>query len=168
MTTVTNDPRRELSDRAVAILRTSVPVWWGSLVTWLLVSLATLLPAELLEPLEELLRSEPAKALATVAVTLVWYLLWRWLAPRIPDWLLRLALGSTRTPVYPGTRDAIEFDQLLTEKAAAGLTPELVPSLRSLQAALADTLDPDDPTPVVLERVLTALDPPQRRHDDDA
>lgn len=48
----------------------------------------------------------------------------------VPDWLVRLAIGSTQTAAYPGARDAREFDHLPEEKANAGLTPATGPRRR--------------------------------------
>ncbi|MGN7250038.1 hypothetical protein [Arthrobacter sp. SAFR-014] len=80
------------------LLRTLVPALWGSLITWLI----GVLP--ILAPMEGDLRG--LGTVITVVVTAViigaWYAFWRWLEPRLPDWLTRAVLGSAKTPVYAG------------------------------------------------------------------
>lgn len=79
-----------------SILRTVVPVLWGSLIGWLL----GLLPA--LEPLREPLLGY-GNVLATILAAVLiaaWYTFWRWLEPKLPDWLTRAVLGSAKAPVY--------------------------------------------------------------------
>lgn len=81
-----------------SLLRTVVPYTWGLVVTWLI----TLLP--LLAPLESQLLGLATIALPILAAVLsaAWYAFWRWLEPRLPDWLTRAVLGSAQAPVYPG------------------------------------------------------------------
>lgn len=112
---------REFSDAAIARIKTAVPAWWGAVVTWLLLQLTAHLPIEVLGPLSDLLTSVPAQALVVAVAALLWHWLWGWLGRLVPDWLLRLAVGSTQTATYPGTSGAREFDELLEEKARAGL-----------------------------------------------
>ncbi|GAA2242564.1 hypothetical protein GCM10010401_14350 [Rarobacter faecitabidus] len=83
-----------LSDRVVSILRTAVPTLWGSAVVWLL----ALIPA--LESVRDALLSTGVRELVVGVAIVVWYALWRWLEPRMPDWLTRLVLGSARAPGY--------------------------------------------------------------------
>ena len=80
-----------------SILRTIVPYAWGLVVTWLI----TLLPV--LAPLEGQLLGLATIGLPVLAAVLsaAWYAFWRWLEPRLPDWLTRAVLGSAKTPVYP-------------------------------------------------------------------
>lgn len=100
------DERIALSDRAVATLRTAVPAAWGTLVAYLLGLLAGHLPDELHATLADMLASPAASALAVSAVIAAWYWLWRRVEDHIPLWLVRLALGSARTPSYaPVTAD---------------------------------------------------------------
>lgn len=79
-----------------SILRTIVPALWGSFIGWLL----GLLP--ILEPHREALLEYGTPLSAIVAAVLIgaWYAFWRWLEPRLPDWLTRAVLGSAKTPTY--------------------------------------------------------------------
>lgn len=81
-----------------SLLRTIVPYVWGLVVTWLI----TLLPV--LAPLQDQLLGLATIALPILAAVLsaAWYAFWRWLEPRLPDWLTRAVLGSAKAPVYPG------------------------------------------------------------------
>lgn len=152
-----DDVRRELSDAAIARIKTAVPAWWGAVVTWLLLQLAAHLPAEVLGPLSDLLTSAPAQALVVAVATLLWHWLWGWLGRLVPDWVLRLAVGSTQTAVYPGTAGAREFDELLEEKARAGLGGD----------RLAHPLT-DSETQLIRDvRTVEGRGAPARRHDDE-
>lgn len=86
-----------------SILRTVVPVLWGSLIGWLL----GLLPV--LEPLRgSLLEYGDLLAPIMGAVLIAaWYAFWRWLEPKLPDWLTRAVLGSAKTPTYSGAGSAV-------------------------------------------------------------
>ena len=79
-----------------SILRTVVPALWGSFISLLLGW------APLLEPLEPQLLAygEVIVPILAALITGAWYALWRWLEPRLPDWLTRLFLGSAKTPTY--------------------------------------------------------------------
>ncbi|WP_181034119.1 hypothetical protein [Arthrobacter sp. GMC3] len=79
-----------------SILRTLIPAWWGLLIAKLLIAV----PA--LEPLREQLISWGDLAALTLSAVIVgaWYALWRWLQPRLPDWLVVILLGSAKTPTY--------------------------------------------------------------------
>ena len=81
-----------------SILRTVVPALWGSFILWVI----GLIPA--LAPLKEQLLGLADIALPIVTAVIIggWYAFWRWLEPRLPDWLTRAVLGSAKTPVYPG------------------------------------------------------------------
>jgi hypothetical protein len=85
-----------------AILRTIVPALWGSFVAWLI----GVLP--ILEPLQADLAGLADIALPVITAVIIgaWYAFWRWLEPRLPDWLTRAVLGSAKTPVYPGKHTA--------------------------------------------------------------
>lgn len=99
-------PSDALDDRVVALLRTAVPTLWGTLVAALLTSAAGRLPAELGDALAAVLRSDVVIALVTVAAVAGWYAAWRWAEPHVPAWIVRLVLGSARTPSYaPVTAD---------------------------------------------------------------
>jgi len=79
-----------------SILRTIVPYLWGTFIGWAL----ALVPV--LEPLRADLLAYGDAAVPIIAVILAaaWYALWRWLEPRLPDWLTRILLGSAKTPTY--------------------------------------------------------------------
>lgn len=90
-----------------SILRTVVPSLWGSIIAWML----GLVPA--LEPLRDQLLSYGDLAVPVIGALIIglWYALWRWLEPKVPAWLLwviRLALGSAKTPNYE-TMGTIEY-----------------------------------------------------------
>jgi len=136
------DVRREFSDVAIARIKTAVPAWWGAVVTWLLLQLAAHLPADVLGALADLLTSLPAQALVLALATLAWHWVWGKVGRLVPDWLLRLALGSTRTATYPGTRGAREFDELLEEKVAAGLGGDRLTSPLTRDLRLIEGRDP--------------------------
>jgi len=97
----------------IAILRTAIPAWWGTVVAWLLArDLITDAVAEDLRGWAVAL-----VAAAVTVVTTVWYALARWVEPRLAGWLRRvlpgtladlvatwvrrLLLGSAVAPVYP-------------------------------------------------------------------
>ena len=145
MSHTTPDPSGgELSGRVVAILRTAVPAWWGSLAAWLLAQLATHLPADVTTALADLLNSETAKALAVALAIAAWYSLWRALERHVPAWLVRIVLGSARTPTYAPT-----------SADGAAIITTLSTDERSNLASLRDALDEGDPGRTALERVLT-------------
>lgn len=84
-----------MSDKATAWLRTVVPAAWGSLIVWLVAQVP-----DLPESVVTWLTSE---ATVTVVVALaigLWYWLWRKIEGRIPDWLIRIVLGSSKSPTY--------------------------------------------------------------------
>lgn len=97
-----------------SILRTVVPALWGSLVAWLI----GVVPV--LEPLQAHLLglSDVILPVITAVIIGAWYAFWRWLEPRLPDWLTRAVLGSAKTPVY-----------LVTGSQVPNVNPE--PSLAS-------------------------------------
>ena len=61
-----------------------------------------------LAPLEGQLLGLATIALPILAavISAAWYAFWRWLEPRLPDWLTRAVLGSARTPTYQGKHEA--------------------------------------------------------------
>ena len=79
-----------------SILRTIVPALWGSIIAWVL----SIVPA--LEPLREQLLSlgDLAAPIIGAVIIAAWYAFWRWLEPRLPDWLTRSVLGSAKEPSY--------------------------------------------------------------------
>ncbi|MET4094553.1 hypothetical protein [Arthrobacter sp. UYCu712] len=85
-----------------AILRTVVPALWGSLIAWLIGVLPILAPLEAdLNGLANILLP-----IITAVIIGAWYAFWRWLEPRLPDWLTRAVLGSAKTPTYLGKHTA--------------------------------------------------------------
>jgi hypothetical protein len=85
-----------------SILRTLVPALWGSLIAWLI----GVLP--ILAPLEADLKGLADIILPVLTAVIIggWYAFWRWLEPRLPDWLTRAVLGSAKTPAYNGRHEA--------------------------------------------------------------
>lgn len=110
MTTPAVDERTALSDLIVALLRTIVPAWWGSLVAWFLAQLAGILPGQITTALADALAADVVRAAVVAIVIGAWYWAWRKLSPHVPDWLVRLALGSVRTPTYTLTPAATSAD----------------------------------------------------------
>jgi hypothetical protein len=94
------DERTVLSDRAVATLRTAVPAAWGTLVAALLGLAADLLPPDVHDALADVLSSDVVLALVVALVITFWYWLWRRVENHVPDWLIRIVLGSARRPGY--------------------------------------------------------------------
>ena len=85
-----------------ALLRTVVPALWGSLIAWLIGVLPILAPLEAdLMGLADILLP-----IITAVIIGAWYAFWRWLEPRLPDWLTRAVLGSANTPVYVAKHEA--------------------------------------------------------------
>jgi hypothetical protein len=85
-----------------ALLRTLVPALWGSLIAWLIGVLPILAPLETdLNGLADIILP-----VLTAVIIGAWYAFWRWLEPRLPDWLTRAVLGSAKTPVYPAKHAA--------------------------------------------------------------
>jgi|GEM_PF-1058149 len=140
----TDDEMTALSDRAVATLRTAVPAAWGTLVAYLLGLLAGHLPDDLHAALSNMLASPAASALAVSVVIAAWYWVSRHLEGHVPAWLVRLMLGSARTPSYAS----------VTSDGAAVIT-SLDEDERANLASLRDALDEGDPARTALERVLT-------------
>jgi hypothetical protein len=127
-------PSGELSDRVVATLRTAVPALWGTVVAWLLARLVGVLPPDLADPLAAALGSDVVVALVIAA----WYALWRWAEPHVPAWLVRVVLGSARTPAYaPVTPDGAA---VITSVPAAALEDAILSALDD--AHQAGDLDP--------------------------
>jgi hypothetical protein len=81
-----------------SVLRTLLPIWWGSFVLWLL----AMVPA--LEPIRDLLLGQETLIVnGAVAIALAgWYALCRWLEPHLPKWLTVILMGSNKTPDYDG------------------------------------------------------------------
>jgi hypothetical protein len=98
-----------MSDRITSWLRTVVPGLWSALITAVLVWAGTHAPwlVRALDTLNIDLTSEIVVGFVVSAVLAGWYALWRWIEPRLPDWLTRILLGSAQQPVYPTTAAAL-------------------------------------------------------------
>lgn len=85
-----------------SILRTIIPALWGSFIAWLIgvLPLLGLVEAQLMGLADILL------PIITAVIIGAWYAFWRWLEPRLPDWLTRAVLGSAKTPTYQGKHEA--------------------------------------------------------------
>ena len=90
-----------LSDKVVSLLRTVVPVIWGSLIAWLLTVIS--LPASVTGFL-----TNQTDIVVVVAIA-GWYAGFRWLEPRLPAWLTRIVLGSNLTPSYAPVAAPVTF-----------------------------------------------------------
>lgn len=79
-----------------SILRTIVPALWGAVIGWAL----SVVPA--LEPLREQLLAYGDWLAPVISAVIIgaWFTLWRWLQRRLPDWLVRILLGSAKEPAY--------------------------------------------------------------------
>jgi hypothetical protein len=82
---------------AVSLLRTVVSSAWVLFIGWLIVTV----PA--FQPLEAQLLEVPELVLPIIVsvAAAAWYALWRWVEPKLPAWLTRALLGSSKAPVYP-------------------------------------------------------------------
>ncbi|MDQ1053163.1 hypothetical protein QE394_001091 [Arthrobacter sp. SORGH_AS 212] len=81
----------------LSLLRTVVSWVWALFIGWLLVAVP------IFQPFEEQLLGVSELALPTLVaiIAAAWYAAWRWVEPRLPDWLTAAALGSSKAPVYP-------------------------------------------------------------------
>ena len=81
----------------VSLLRTAVSSAWVLFIGWLIVAV----PA--FQPLEQQLLAVPELVLPVLVsvAAAAWYALWRWVEPKLPNWLTAALLGSSKTPVYP-------------------------------------------------------------------
>ena len=148
------DERTVLSDRAVSYLRTIVPVLWGSIVATILRVISPHLPGDVGQALADFLASELALSLVTAAGIAGWYWVWRRLERRIPDWLVRLVLGSARTPGYSLPAAVVQLDDGTAVTGVLPTSAALTPDERENLASLAAALDEGDPGRTALERVL--------------
>lgn len=83
-----------MSDKVVSLIRTAVPVVWGSVIAWLL----TVAP---LDPEVTAVLRGFDEALVAVVIA-AFYAAARWAEPHLPDWLTVVLLGSAREPRYVG------------------------------------------------------------------
>lgn len=84
------------------ILRILVPSLWGGLVAWLIGVVPPLAPLQA----HLLGLSDIILPVLTAVIIAAWAAFWHWLQPRLPDWLVRAALGSAKTAVYAGKHEA--------------------------------------------------------------
>ena len=95
-----------------SILRTIVPSLWASFINWALIVVPLLEPHR-----EELLAyGLPLAAVATALLTAAWYAFWRWLEPKLPNWLKRAVLGSAKAPIYAGKHVATTNGNIIIEE----------------------------------------------------
>lgn len=94
---VPTPPDNPVSNYVVSLLRTWVPVAWGSALAWAV----TQIPA-----LEPYLNSPGMVAIGGAlagVLTGLWYLLWRTVEKKLPAGLTRILLGANSRPLYvPG------------------------------------------------------------------
>lgn len=88
------EPKPNVRDLGVSLIRTWVPALWGMFLAWG----ATQLPA--LEPVLNEAGMVGLGGVLAATLTGLWYTLWRSVERRIPAWLTVLLLGSNSTPVY--------------------------------------------------------------------
>lgn len=106
--TVPTPPDNPVSNYVVSLLRTWVPIAWGSLLAWTV----SQVPA-----LEPYLNSPGMVAVGGALAGVLagaWYLLWRTVEKKLPAGLTRILLGANSRPVYvDGTVNSVT-DQPIT------------------------------------------------------
>lgn len=146
-----------MSDRLTAWVRTVTPKLWAALVTALLAWFAVHAPwaLELLELIGVDLTSEVTIGFVILLVDGVvlaaWHWAWSRLQPHLPDGVVRLVLGSVKSPVYLAPGDAATVyirPELGTLAGSAGDTPVPVAPAQSFGEAAALALDPTTRTVV--------------------
>lgn len=96
MADITPHPEGDaISDAVIAKLRTGVPMVWGVFVAWLIVQIPNL-PQVVID----LLNSELVLLALGALASYLWYLLWGKVKRFVPAWLLTIAVGSAKKPVY--------------------------------------------------------------------
>jgi hypothetical protein len=141
-------PGQDLSDRAVSLIRTRVPILWGSLIAALVTWASPRLPVDVVAWAADWAGSEATVALIVAAVIYAWYWVWRRLEPRIPVWVVRLVLGSALTPTYaPVVDDVAVITTLPAERAISA-------DDRARLSELRDFLDEGDPARAAITTVL--------------
>jgi hypothetical protein len=87
-------PGQSVSDYAVSVIRTVVPLLWGMLIAYVV----TLVPsvAHVIDP-ASVVGYGPALAAVLAAA---WYALMRKIEPHLPAWLTVIVLGSNKAPTY--------------------------------------------------------------------
>lgn len=91
-----------LKQLGISLLRTVVSSAWVLFIGWLVVVFPPF------QPLEALLLSVPELVLPVIVAVIAaaWYAFWRWVEPKLPDWLTAALLGSSKAPVYPAIADS--------------------------------------------------------------
>lgn len=84
-----------VGDRVASWLRTVVPSVWAVALAWL----ATRIPA-LSQWIHHPAVVGLGDLLAGAVALAVWYPFWRWLEPRLPNWLTTFVLGYPQAPTY--------------------------------------------------------------------
>lgn len=106
--TVSTPPDNPISNYVVSLLRTWVPIAWGSILAWAV----SQVPA-----LEPYLNSPGMVAVGGALAGVLagaWYLLWRVVEKKLPAGLTRILLGANSRPVYvDGTVNSVT-DQVYT------------------------------------------------------
>lgn len=106
--TVPTPPDNPVSNYVVSLLRTWVPIAWGSILAWAV----SQVPA-----LEPYLNSPGMVAVGGALAGVLagaWYLLWRAVEKKLPAGLTRILLGANSRPVYVnGTVNSVT-DQVYT------------------------------------------------------
>jgi hypothetical protein len=118
MATPSAGPPPSLSDEAISVIRTLVPIGWGAVASWLI---GLGLPAGLLATVHD-----GVVVAGTALLSGAWYAGWRWLEPRIPSWLVAVVLGHVGAPTYrPAAGPAVPGGLIAAPPAppAAPLTP---------------------------------------------
>ncbi len=107
-------------DLLVSNIRTVVPALWGLLITWALSQFGWL--AEVFDLLGVDPTSKQTGAVVTTVAIALWYAFWRWLEGKgaLPVNVVRVVLGSSRTPAYPARHGLVDQSRVA---AAAGSPP---------------------------------------------
>lgn len=96
-----SNSKETLRELVPSLLRTGVPSLWGVALAHIATFLTGRLPESIAEPLLELLSSGAVEKVLVAVCILAWYLAWRRFERLVPDWLVRIVLGSAAAPVYP-------------------------------------------------------------------
>lgn len=143
-------PGKQLSDRVVSTLRTVVPKLWGLAAGALLAWLGVHAPwvVTVLDWLGIDLDGVAAVVAVIALAEVVWYWAWRWIEPRVPNWLTRIVLGSSRQPTYAPLVNGVPVITTLPALDAADRA-----RLTELRQLLGE-IGSDDPALPALDKVL--------------
>jgi hypothetical protein len=85
-----------LKQLGISLLRTAVSSAWVLFIGWLIVVYPPF------QSLEQQLLAVPELLLPVIVsvAAAAWYALWRWVEPKLPNWLTAALLGSSKAPVY--------------------------------------------------------------------